>query len=101
MSPIGGDRGKCNMYISKQYVYLSYTEGDGSDACKDATDALAIYGAMDDCRGKSKFLNRFISEGREKGNGPPKFMYSYQRIATRAKEDETSSTSLDMNRHAP
>ena len=67
------------------YVYLSYTEDDGNDACKYATDALAIYGAMDDCRDKSTFLNRFISEGRGKGKDALKFMYSYQRIATRAK----------------
>ena len=71
---------------------------DDSDMCKEATDALEIYGQMDASQ-KSQFLNDFITHGRGKGKDAMKFRYAYQRTASRTKEDKISATENDLNRH--
>ena len=71
---------------------------DDSDTCKEATDALEIYGQMDASQ-KSQFLNDFITHGRGKGKDAMKFRYAYQRTASRTKEDKISATENDLNRH--
>ena len=77
---------------------VSQRKDDNSDVCKEATDALKIYGGMDASL-KSNFLNDFISHGRGKGKEALKFRYVYQRIASRSKEEKISTTENDLNRH--
>ena len=77
---------------------MSQRKDDNSEVCKEATDALEIYGKMDACL-KAKFLNDFITHGRGKGKESLKFRYTYQRTAIRTKEDKISTTENDLNRH--
>ena len=82
-----------------QLVYIvSQRKDDGTDVCKDATDALEIYSNMDASL-RSNFLNDFISHGRGKGKEALKFRYTYQRTASRSKEEKISATENDLNRH--
>ena len=79
------------------YLVLQRKDDD-SDACKEATDALEIYGKMDASH-KAQFLNDFITHGRGKGKDAMKFRYAYQRTASRTKENKISATENDLNRH--
>ena len=82
-----------------QPIHIVSQRKDGeSEACKEATSALDIYSNMDASE-KYKFLNDFIGNGRGKGKDALKFRFTYQRTATRSKEEKISTTENMLTRH--